>query len=106
MQRLNVGDQVVVTRGNDKGKRGKVSRFLNDRSRVVVEGVNIVKRHMKQTPQRPGGILEIEAPMSVSAVMLVDPGSNKPTRVSIKVEGDKKTRIGKSGTALPASREK
>ena len=106
MQRLNVGDQVVVIRGNEKGKRGKISRFVKDRSAVIVENVNIVKRHMKQTPQKPGGILEIEAPMAVSSVMIVDPSSNKPTRVSIKVEGDKKVRVGKSGTALPATREK
>ncbi|HEY2409893.1 MAG TPA: 50S ribosomal protein L24 [Polyangiaceae bacterium] len=106
MQRLNVGDQVVVIRGDEKGKRGKVSRFVKDRQAVIVEGVNIVKRHMKQTPQRPGGILEIEAPLAVSNVMLVDPSNNKPTRVSIKLEGDKKMRVGKSGNALPATREK
>lgn len=104
MQRLTVGDQVVVIRGNDKGKRGKVSKLVNDR--VVVEGVNVVKRHLKQTPQRPGGILDVEAPISQSNVMLVDPTTNKPTRVSIKVENDKKIRVAKSGTAIPATREK
>ncbi len=104
MQRLTVGDQVVVIRGDDKGKRGKVARLVGDR--VVVEGVNMVKRHLKQTPQRPGGILDVEAPMSASNVMLVDPTTNKPTRVSIKVENDKKIRVAKSGTAIPATREK
>jgi len=104
MQRLTVGDQVVVIRGNDKGKRGKVSKLVKDR--VVVEGVNVVKRHLKQTPQRPGGILDVEAPISVSNVMLVDPTTNKPTRVSIKIENDKKIRVAKSGTAIPATREK
>ena len=104
MQRLTVGDQVVVIRGNDKGKRGKVSKLVKDR--VVVEGVNVVKRHLKQTPQRPGGILDVEAPISKSNVMLVDPTTNKPTRVSIKVENDKKIRVAKSGTAIPATREK
>jgi len=104
MERLHVGDQVVVTRGNDKGKRGKVSKITADR--VVVEGVNVVKRHLKQTPQRPGGILDVEAPIAKSNVMLVDPTSNKPTRVSIKVENDKKVRVAKSGTAIPATREK
>ncbi|HEY0464591.1 MAG TPA: 50S ribosomal protein L24 [Polyangiaceae bacterium] len=101
---MHVGDQVVVTRGNDKGKRGKVSKITADR--VVVEGVNVVKRHLKQTPQRPGGILDVEAPISKSNVMLVDPTTNKPTRVSIKVENDKKIRVAKSGTAIPATREK
>jgi large subunit ribosomal protein L24 len=104
MQRLTVGDQVVVIRGNDKGKRGKVSKLTADR--VVVEGVNVVKRHLKQTPQRPGGILDVEAPISKSNVMLVDPTTNKPTRVSVKIENDKKVRVGKSGSAILASKEK
>ena len=104
MQRLTVGDLVVVTRGNDKGKRGKVAKFVKDR--VVVEGVNVVKCHLKQTPQRPGGILDVEAPIAASNVMLVDPSTNKPTRISIKVENDKKVRVAKSGTAIPVTREK
>ena len=104
MQRLNVGDQVVVIRGNEKGKRGKVAKLINDR--VVVEGVNLVKRHIKQTPQRPGGILDVEAAMSASNVMLIDPTTNKPTRVSIKIENDKKVRIAKSGAAIPVAKEK
>ena len=104
MQRLTVGDQVVVIRGASKGKRGKVSRLVNDR--VIVEGVNVVKRHLKQTPQRPGGILDVEAPISQSNVMLVDPTTNKPTRVSVKIENDKKVRVGKSGSAILASKEK
>lgn len=101
MRRLSVGMQVVVTRGNDKGKRGKITRLINDRNLVVVEGVNSVKRHLKATPQRPGGILEVEAPISQSNVMPVDPSTGKATRVSIKIENDKKTRVAKSGTALP-----
>jgi large subunit ribosomal protein L24 len=104
MQRLTVGDQVVVIRGNDKGKRGKVSKLTAER--VIVEGVNIVKRHLKQTPQRPGGILDVEAPIAKSNVMLVDPSTNKPTRVSVKIENDKKVRVGKSGTAILAAKEK
>jgi large subunit ribosomal protein L24 len=104
MQRLVVGDQVVVIRGNDKGKRGKVSKLVKER--VVVEGVNVVKRHLKQTPQRPGGILDVEAPIAASNVMLVDPSTNKPTRVSIRVENDKKIRVAKSGVAILATREK
>jgi large subunit ribosomal protein L24 len=104
MERLHVGDQVVVIRGNDKGKRGKVTKLSEDR--VVVEGVNVVKRHLKQTPQRPGGILDVEAPISKSNVMLIDPTTNKPTRVSIKIENDKKIRVAKSGAAIPVTREK
>ncbi|HEY4106102.1 MAG TPA: 50S ribosomal protein L24 [Polyangiaceae bacterium] len=104
MERLTVGDQVIVIRGDDKGKRGKVARLVGDR--VVVEGVNMVKRHLKQTPQRPGGILDVEAPLAKSNVMLVDPSTNKPTRVSVKIENDKKVRVAKSGTAIPAAKEK
>jgi len=104
MERLHVGDQVVVIRGNDKGKRGKVTKLTDDR--VVVEGVNVVKRHLKQTPQRPGGILDVEAAISKSNVMLIDPTTNKPTRVSIKIENDKKIRVAKSGAAIPVTREK
>ena len=104
MERLHVGDLVVVIRGNDKGKRGKVTKLSADR--VVVEGVNVVKRHLKQTPQRPGGILDVEAPISKSNVMLIDPTTNKPTRVSIKIENDKKIRVAKSGAAIPVTREK
>ena len=107
MQRLNVGDQVVVIRGNEKGKRGKVAKLVDGRVlRVVVEGVNLVKRHIKQTPQRPGGILDVEAPLSASNVQLIDPTTNKPTRVSIKIENDKKVRIAKSGAAIPVAKEK
>src|SRR6187399_924698 len=104
MERLHVGDQVVVIRGNDKGKRGKVTKLSDDR--VVVEGVNVVKRHLKQTPQRPGGILDVKAPISKSNVMLIDRTTNKPTRVSIKIENDRKIRVAKSGAASPVTREK
>ncbi len=102
MAKIRAGDQVVVIRGDDKGKRGKVSRVLPDRDLVVVEGINRVKRHVKATPQRPGGILEVEAPLHASKVMLIDPEGGKPTRVKVKVEGEKKQRVGKSGAVIPS----
>jgi large subunit ribosomal protein L24 len=102
MAKIRAGDQVIVIRGDDKGKRGKVSRVMPDRGLVVVEGVNRVKRHVKATPQRPGGILEVEAPLAASKVMLIDPEGGKPTRVKVKVEGEKKQRVGKSGAAIPS----
>ena len=105
MERLHVGDQVVVIRGNDKGKRGKVTRVLKDRQKVLIEGVNQVKRHLKPTPQRQGGILQVEAALPVSHVMPVDPESGKPTRVKAKVEGDKKSRVAKSGAVLAVAKE-
>ena len=105
MNRLVVGQEVIVIRGNDKGKRGKVAKLLRDKDRVVVEGVNQVKRHLKATPQRQGGILQVEAPLPTSHVQPVDPESGKPTRVRAKVEGDKKQRIAKSGAALVVAKE-
>jgi large subunit ribosomal protein L24 len=101
MRRLRVGDVVVVIRGEDKGKRGKISRILADRDQVVVEGVHTVKRHVKATAQRPGGILEVEAPLASSKVMLADPEGGAPTRIKFKVEKDKKVRVAKSGATLP-----
>jgi large subunit ribosomal protein L24 len=100
MRRLRVGDEVVVIRGNDKGKRGKVTRVLSEQGKVVIEGVNSVKRHIRATPQRPGGILEVEAPLFQSKVMLVDPEGGKRTRVKKKIEDGKKQRVAKSGAVL------
>ncbi len=100
MRRIRVGDQVAVVRGNSRGKRGRVSRVLPSKDAVVVEGVNIVKRHVKATPQKPGGILEIEAPVHQSKVMLIDPETDKPTRVSYQVKDGQKLRTAKSGAEI------
>jgi large subunit ribosomal protein L24 len=104
MERLVRGDLVRVMRGNDKGKQGRVTRVLKDKRAVVVEGVNLIKRHMKATAQRPGGILEVEAPIDSSKVMPVDPETGKGTRVKVKVEGGKKVRVAKSGAVITAQR--
>jgi len=105
MQRVSVGDIVQVISGNDKGKRGKVTRLLKDRDAVIVEGIRRVKRHLKATPQRGGGILEVEAPIALSKVMPIDPTTDKPTRVSFKKKGEGKVRVGKSGAELPETRQ-
>jgi large subunit ribosomal protein L24 len=104
MRRLQVGDQVVIIRGGDKGKRGKISRIIHEKNQVVVDGINTVKRHMRPTPQRPGGILEVEAPLDASKVMLIDPTTDKRTRVRHKVEDGKKVRVAKSGATIVAQR--
>ncbi len=104
MQRIRVGDEVVVISGNDRSKRGKVTRVLRDRGRVVVEGVNQVKRHVKAGPERPGGIVEMEAPIAASKVMLVDPETGKRTRVRIEEKDGKRVRVAKSGAVI-ASQE-
>ena len=104
MQRVSVGDEVEVISGNDKGKRGKVTKLLKESGKVVVEGVHRVKRHLKATPQRGGGILEIEAPIALSKVMPIDPTTGKRTRVSFKMKGDQKIRVAKSGAEIPEQR--
>ena len=104
MERLQRGDLVRVTRGNDKGKQGRVKRVIAESGKVVVEGVNLVKRHTKATAQRAGGILEIEAPLQASNVMPIDPQTGKPTRVRVKVQDGKKVRVAKSGAVIEAER--
>ena len=83
---IRKNDNVVVISGRDRGKRGRVLRVLPDKGRVVVEGVNLIKRHTKPNPQRQvkGGIVEREAAIHASNVMLVDPDSSKPTRIGHK----------------------
>ena len=104
MQRLVRGDLVRVTRGNDKGKQGRVTKVLKERDAVVIEGVNLVKRHVKATAQRAGGILEVEAPLAASKVMPIDPETGKATRVRASVVDGKKVRVAKSGAQLVAQR--
>lgn len=100
MRRLQVGDEVVVISGNHKNKRGKITRVLADSNTVVVEGVNVVKRHVRSTPQRTGGILEVEAPINQSKVMPIDPQTGKGTRVRFQTVESKKQRVAKSGAVL------
>ena len=80
--RIRTGDNVQVMAGRDKGKRGQVLRVVRDTDRVVVQGVNMAKRHQRPTPKNPqGGIIEREMPIDVSNVMIVDPKTDKPTRI-------------------------
>lgn len=90
-------DTVIVITGKDKGKKGRIIAAYPRENRVLVEGVNMVKKHSKPTQQNPqGGILDQEAPIHVSNVMLVDPKSGKPTRVGYKVlDNGNKVRIAK-----------
>jgi len=100
MARLRKGDRVVVIRGNDKGKQGKIVRVIPERDMVVIEGINLVKKHLAATPQRPGGILEVEAPLHASKVMPLDPETGKRTRVKVQVKDGKKIRVAKSGAVI------
>ena len=90
MQKIKKGDEVIVVAGKDKGRRGTVVRVLRDTNKVVVENVNMVKRHMRGNPQRgeSGGIQEKEAPVDLSNVQLYNHKAGKGDRVGIKVTED------------------
>jgi len=102
--KIKKGDRVVVITGRDKGKTGEVTRVLPKESRVVVQGVNIVKRHQRQTQTQQGGIIEKEAAIHISNVAHIDPKTEKPTRVGYKVlEDGRKIRVAKrSGAQIDA----
>ena len=108
MARINTpvrkNDVVVVRTGKDRGKRGRVLRVLAEKNRLVVEGVKIIKRHTRPNPQKniKGGIVEREAPIHASNVMLLDPDSNEATRLGIRTLPDgRRVRISrKSGTVV------
>ena len=93
--RIKQGDKVVVIAGKDKGKEGKVLKTLRNSSKVIVEGVNIVKKHIKPSGGEDGRIAEIEAPLHVSNVMLYDDKAKKGTRVGYEFKDGKKIRISK-----------
>lgn len=92
---IRKGDVVLVIAGADKGKKGNVMEVFHDKNRVVVEEVNIVKKHRKPTQSTPGGIVEIPAGIHVSNVMLIDPKSGEPTRIGRKVVDGKNVRYSK-----------
>ena len=95
--KVKVGDKVIVIAGSNKGKIGKVNKFLSKENKVIVEGVNIVKKHLKpKNNNGTGEIIEMEAPIHVSNVMLSDPKTKKPTKVKIEKDSKgKKIRISK-----------
>ncbi len=94
--KIKKGDKVTVITGRDKGKKGEVLRVVREDDRVVVQGVNIVKRHQRPTASTPGGIVEKEAPIHISNVAHIDPKSDQPTRVGFRVEeGGRKVRVAK-----------
>ncbi len=92
--KIRKGDNVFVLAGKDKGKTGEVLRAWPKKQRVLVRRVNMVKRHMRASTAQTAGIVEKEAPIHISNVALIDPSSDKPTRVGFKVlEGDRKVRV-------------
>lgn len=95
--KIKKGDQVIVNTGKDKGKKGEVLKTIPAKSRVIVQGVNVVKKHQKPTQTSAGGIEEKELSIHVSNVSLADPKTDKPTRVGYKMlKGGKKVRVAKA----------
>lgn len=97
MLKIKRDDEVIILAGKDKGKRGKVRRVL-DNGKLVVAGINMMKKHTRPNPQEgvAGGIVEKEAPIQASNVAIFNPGTGKGDRVGFKLEGDTKVRIFKS----------
>jgi len=83
---FKVGDKVVVIAGKDKKKEGKITKVLKAENKVVVEGINVVKKHVKPNGQAEGSIVEMEAPIHASNVMILDPKTNKRTRIGHTVD--------------------
>jgi large subunit ribosomal protein L24 len=98
--KIRKGDKVVVLAGRDKGRSGEVIEVRPDENRALVRGINMVKRHQRQTAQQEGGIISKELPVHLSNIALADPKDGKPTRVGFKVQSDgKKVRIAKRSGA-------
>ena len=101
-RKIRRDDEVVVLAGKDKGKQGKVLKVLVSDDRVVVEGVNLSKKHQKPNPQlgEPGGIIEKEASIHISNVAIVNPATGKADRIGFRTEDEKKVRFFKSNGEL------
>lgn len=90
--KIRKNDNVMVIAGNDKGRTGKVLKVFPKTSRIIIEGINLRKKHTKPTQRAPqGGIQEKEAPIHISNIMILDPKSNEPTRIGSKIILDDKT---------------
>jgi large subunit ribosomal protein L24 len=100
--KIKKGDRVVVITGKDRGKQGEVLRVVREDDRVIVQGINVVKRHTRPSARQPGGIVEREAAIHISNVAHIDPASNRPTRVGYRIQDDgRKVRFAKrSGDVL------
>ena len=93
--KIRKGDKVVVLAGRDKGRTGEVIAVRPDQDRALVRGINMVKRHQRQSAQQEGGIISKESAVHLSNLAVADPKDGKPTRVGFKIVGDKKVRVAK-----------
>jgi large subunit ribosomal protein L24 len=100
--KVKVGDNVKILAGKDKGKTGRIIKTLRKENKVVVEGINMIKKHIKPNRMNEvGSIVDVEAPIHVSNVALIDPKTKKATRAGYEMKGDKKVRVSKkSGTEI------
>lgn len=105
MFKFKIGDEVVVTSGRDKGKGGKIAKVLVKEAKLVVEGVNIYKRHKKVSAKSPAGIYQVARPIPTAAVAIVCPKCGKPTRVTFTTEGKTKYRVCKKCHGRLTSKE-
>jgi large subunit ribosomal protein L24 len=99
MQKIRKGDKVVVLTGKDKGRTGEVLQVMPKEDRAIVRGVNLVKRHQRQTQSQEAGIITKESSIHLSNIAIADPKDGKPTRVGFKIDGDKKVRVAKRSGA-------
>jgi len=108
LAKIRKGDNVIVLTGRDKGKKGEVLRVIPDDNRAVVRGVNVVRKHQKQSASQEGGIIAREATIDLSNLAIEDPKDGKPTRVGVKVLADgSKVRVAKrSGEVIPTPKGK
>lgn len=100
MQKIRKGDSVVVLSGKDKGRKGEVLQVMPKDDKAVVRGINVVKRHQRQTQTQEAGIISKEAPIHLSNLAIADPKDGKPTRVGFRVEDGKKVRVAKRSGAV------
>ena len=97
---FKTGDKVVVIAGKDKGKEGTITKTLRAENKVIVEGINVVKKHMKPQGNQPGSIVEVEAPIHASNVMIIDPKTKKGTRIGHEIDKKgKKIRVSKKSNS-------
>ncbi len=98
--KVKVGDNVKIIAGKDKGKEGKITKILRSENKIVIEGVNVVKKHVKGNGQTAGSIVEMEAPINASNAMIVDPKTGKPSRIGHTVDKNgKKIRVAKKSNS-------
>ena len=96
MKKYKKGDEVIITKGKDKGKIGKISKVINSDNKVVVTGINMFKKHQKPSQDNKGGIIDKEMPLSISNILAYDKKNKKPSRVGFVFKDGKKSRILKS----------